>query len=145
MIKRSKKSKMALSATPAFLFKRNLRKQMHRNAAGATGGQKVLLDSIFDIVESQLTKTYELHINNLLIDLKHYFNMDSESFKFLKNRVILFLSDDDKTFHNDVRRALIDMMSKPKVVTDFKGGHLALVINCDRYVEMVTEYIQSRE
>ncbi len=145
MIKKSQKSKRKLSITPAFLFKKKLRKQMHKNASGATGQQKILLDSIFNIVEAQLTKKYELHITNLLIDLKHYFNMDSESFKFLKDRVLLILADDDKTFHNDVRKALIDIMSSPKVITDFKGGHLALVIHCDKYIEVVTEYIKSRE
>ncbi len=145
MIKRSQEHKMILSITPSFLFKRKLRNQMHKNAARATGEQRALLNSIFDIVSTQLSKTYELHITNLLIDLKHYFNMDSNSFKFLKNRVLLILSDDDKTFHNDVRTALVDMMSKPTVVTDFKGGHLALVMNCDRYIQIVTEYIQSRD
>lgn len=144
MIERSQKSKRVLSLTPAFLFKKNLRKQMHKNTAKANEQQKVLLNSIFDIVEAQITKSYEIHIINLLIDVRHYFNMDSDSFRFLKDRVILFLSDDDKTFHNDVRTALIEMMSKPKVITDFKGGHLALVMNCDRYIEIVTEYIQSR-
>ncbi len=145
MLEKSRKSKRILRITPSFIFKRNLRKQMHKNTAGCSSEQKVLLNSIFDIVESQLTKKYELHINSLSIDLKNYFNMDSQSFKFLEDRVILFLSDDDKTFHNDVRTALIDMMPKPKVITDFRGGHLALVINCDRYVALVTEYIQSRE
>ncbi len=144
MIKKSQKSKIKLSMTPAFLFKKKLRNQMHKNAAGATGPQKVMLDNIFNIVESQLTKKYELHITNLLIDLKHYFNMDIDSFKFLKHRVLLILSDDDKTFHNDVRTALINIMSSPRVITDFKGGHLALVINCDRYVSVATEYMQSR-
>ncbi len=145
MIEKSRKSKRSLSITPSFLFKRNLRKQMHKNASSCNDEQKILLNSIFDIVETQLTKKYELHITNLLIDLRNYFNTDRESFKFLQNRVILFLSDDDKTFHNDVRTALIDMMPSSKVITDFRGGHLALVMNCDRYVSLVTEYIQSRE
>ncbi len=62
----------------------------------------------------------------------------------LKDKVLLILSDDDKTFHDEVKNALIDSMPNPTVKTDLTGGHLALMVNCDEYIRIITDYINQR-
>ena len=95
-------------------------------------------------MEQKLTKKYEIHMLNLLIDLENHFGYKKEQFQYLSDKVLLILSDDDNTFHDEVKADLINLMSSPTVVKDLKGGHLSLMVNCEEYVNIIVEYILGR-
>ncbi len=142
MIKSSKKSKRILRCVPFSLFKKLLSKKIiKRYAQGYSYEERALLRSACDIMEEKLTKKYELHMISLLIDLKNYFGSNKAEFEYLSGKVLLILSEDDKTFHDEVKKALIALMTKPTVVTDLVGGHLSLMVNCDEYVRIIVNFI----
>lgn len=70
--------------------------------------------------------------------------MSSEDFAKLDNRVLLILSEDDNTFNQACKDALISIMTNPTVVTDITGGHLALLVKLDKYADTVSDYITER-
>ena len=145
MIKSSNKSKKIVNLIPFSLFKKLISKKvMKRYGANFNSNEKAILKDVCIVMEQKLTKKYEIHMINLLIDLQNNFGSKKEQFKYLNDKVLLILSDDDKTFHDEVKIALIDIMPSPKVITDLKGGHISLMINCDEYVSMIVEYITGR-
>lgn len=146
MINGTHKSKRLLKLIPFTLFKKLISKTVMKKYGGKFDEEgKKSLRSIADIMEEKLTKNYELHMLNLLMDLEHHLGTKREAFLYLDNAVLLILSDDDDTFHGEVKSALIQLMPSPTVVTDLVGGHLALMVNCDEYVEMIVKYIKERD
>lgn len=59
-------------------------------------------------------------------------------------RVLLIFSEDDHTFNQANKDALVRLMPEPTVVTDLAGGHLALMARMDEYVGAVRGFIESR-
>ena len=91
-----------------------------------------------------LTKRYIGHMEGLLADIENYADMKPADFEYLKDRVLLILSDDDDTFNQENKDALVNIMSAPTVIRDLKGGHLALVVRPDAYVQITADYIEKR-
>ena len=48
------------------------------------------------------------------------------------------------TFLPACREDLIALMSSPTVVTDLTGGHLALMVRLEDYVQLVTKFIKAQ-
>ncbi len=142
MIRSSKKSKRILRCVPFSLFKKLLSKKIIKKyGRDYSEKERELLRSACDIMEKKLTKKYELHMINLLIELQNHFGSKREEFAYLAGKVLLILSEDDKTFHDEVKKALIDLMTEPTVITDLVGGHLSLMVNCDEYVRNIINFI----
>lgn len=57
---------------------------------------------------------------------------------------MLILSEDDNTFDQASKEALISIMTKPTVITDITGGHLALLIKLEKYADVIERYILQR-
>lgn len=100
------------------------------------------MTGICDIMDTLLTKPYELHMANLLIELKNHFDMVPEDFTYLDKNVLLLLSEDDYTFHEEVKSALATSMPKAKLITDLTGGHLSLMVNPSKYVQTIVDFIK---
>lgn len=92
----------------------------------------------------QLTREYEYHMIDMLVDLENYQEMVPADFAGVKNKVLLILSEDDQTFHQTVKNSLIELMPDPVVVTNITGGHLALLLRIAKYVKTVRDFILSR-
>ncbi len=145
MVESSKKNKKLLKYMPLSAFKILIKTKIKKQYAKKfTDRQKAMLDNLLKIMDKQLTKSYEEHMIDLLIDLENYFGMKKSSFEFLNDKVLLILSDDDETFHKEVEDALMMLMPSPTISTDLKGGHLALLVNSKKYVDIITEYISLR-
>ncbi len=143
MMQSTKKSIRLLRFIPFSLFKKLLRKKIiSKYGSTFNDHDKKVLIELCDIMDGMLTKNYELHMMNLLIDLKNHFGLTKENMAFLHKKCLLILSDDDKTFNNDVKLALIDIMPSPTLVSNLVGGHLSLLVNPSEYVSIITEYIQ---
>ena len=103
-----------------------------------------IMGEFIDEMMSSITKKHELHVNYLLKDMKNYWNMEKTDFAQYDNRVLLALSDDDPTFNDSVKQALISIVPNPVVVTNIRGGHLALFLNMDDYIKAVKDFIDQK-
>ncbi|MFI3329377.1 MAG: alpha/beta hydrolase [bacterium] len=145
MMDRTKKSKKLIKILPMNLFKKLIRKKItKKHAKEFNEEQKEILNDMFDIMDDQLQRNYQLHMSDLLIDLENHLNNKKESYKYLDDKAFLILSEDDKTFTQEVKDELYNLMYNPTLKTDLLGGHIALLIKCDEYVSIITEYIKRR-
>ncbi len=145
MLKSTSKAKKMLKLLPLSALKKQISGAVFKKyASDFSESEKYLLRELCDIMEKKLTKAYELHMLNLLIDMENHNGMTSAEFLFLNDTVLLMLSEDDKTFSDGVKNALIELMPNPTMITDLEGGHLALMVNCDRYVDIIVDYIGKR-
>ncbi len=145
MLKSTNKAKKMLKLLPLSALKKQISGAVFKKyAADFSESERHLLRELCDIMEEKLTKPYELHMLNLLIDMENHNGMKKADFLYLDDMVLLMLSKDDETFSDGVKQALIDLMPSPTTITDLKGGHLALMVNCERYVEIIVAYIDKR-
>ncbi len=144
MIKQSAKSKKTVKLIPFPLVKKMISKTvMKKYASDFSAEERDVLKNFCGIMERTLEKSYEVHMIDILIQLENHMNSKPEHFVFLEGKVLLVLSNDDHTFHDEVKQALIELMPKPKVYTELTGGHLALLVRCEVYVTLVSHFITS--
>lgn len=67
-----------------------------------------------------------------------------KDFEFLKGNVLIIEPSDDKTFTDDIKEALINIMTEPVVVNNIEGGHLAMMFNTDNYIKIIDEFLDSQ-
>jgi len=145
MIKRQKKAKKTLSFIPFPLYKHFVKYAvMKKRVNGFTDQEKALMESLCNTMLKLLTKQYEYHMIDFLVDIQNHFGMTPKDFQHWNDKVLLILSEDDATFNQACKDSLTAIMPNPTVITDITGGHLALIIKLDKYTDTVTNYILSR-
>ena len=117
---------------------------MNQTTSEFTQKEKELMEELCDVMMKLLTKPYELHMIDFLIDTQNHFGMSREDFSPWENKVLLILSEDDTTFTQECKDALISVMTNPTVVTNLTGGHLALLVRLDEYTKCISSYICDR-
>lgn len=108
------------------------------------GDKKVYntIKELIKILEPELSKEHFVHMTHLLGDLRNHFGLyKKEDFEYLKGKVLIIEPVDDKTFTNDIKRALYNMMSEPKVIEKVEGGHLAIMFHPDGYMKLIDDFI----
>ena len=145
MIENQKQSKKMLKFVPFSLFKKLIKfTVMKKKTDGFTEQERNRMENLCDAMLKLLTKEYEYHMADFLIDTENHFGMTSEDFAQFNDRVLLILSEDDNTFNQACKDSLISIMTNPTVVTDITGGHLALLVKLEKYSETVSDYIIKR-
>lgn len=145
MIKSQEKFKKLLLILPLSAVKQSIRRMvMDQKKSGLTSQEQVVMEELCGIMMELLTKEYERHMIELLIDTQNHLGMTKETFVPWDNRVLLMLSEDDTTFTQDCKDALIAVMPNPTVVTNLTGGHLALLFRLEEHIRCITEYISER-
>lgn len=145
MIESQQKSKKLLSVIPFSLYKRLIKwAVMKKKTGGFTPEEKSLMAGLCDGMLELLTRDYEYHMIDFMIDAQNHLGMTGETFSRWKDRVLLILSEDDDTFNQACKDALISVMPEPTVVTNLTGGHLALLIRLETYAALVSDYIGKR-
>ena len=145
MIRSEAKSKKMMRFIPFGLFKRLMKMAvMKKMAPTFTQEEKTLMEGLCDAMQTLLTREYELHMIDFLVDAQNHFGMTRTDFEKWDDQVLLILSEDDHTFNQACKDSLIAVMSNPTVVTDILGGHLALLVKLEQYVQTVSEYIMKR-
>lgn len=145
MIKSQEKFKKLLSILPLSTVKQSIKRVVMDHKKGElTPTEKAVMEELCDIMMELLTKEYERHMIDLLIDAQNHLGMSNETFVPWDNRVLLMLSEDDTTFTQDCKDALIAVMPNPTVVTNLTGGHLALLFRLEEHIRCITEYISER-
>ena len=102
-------------------------------------------EGLADVMMEMLTKKYELHMIDMLLDCGNHLNMEKKDFAYLEDRVLLMLAEDDETFSSEARKQLVDIMTKPTTAADVGGGHLGAIMDTENYAVTVTDYIRERE
>lgn len=144
MIRSQKKSKKLLSILPFSLYKKMIKwAVMKKKTADFTEKEKALMEGLCDAMLALLTREYEFHMIDFLIDAENHFGMIPDDFTRWEGKVLLILSEDDHTFNQACKDSLIAVMPNPAVVTDITGGHLALLVKLDKYASVVTEFISN--
>ncbi|MCM1127260.1 MAG: alpha/beta hydrolase [Lachnospiraceae bacterium] len=132
--------KMPLSLLPVLMnlaFKKHLKDN--------PGGQNAIKE-ILNQVKPDLTNEYLCHMGHLLGDLRNHAGTHSkEDFAYLKGRVLIIEPDDDKTFTADIKEALIESMTNPTVVRELPGGHLAMMLDTDGFMEIIDNFMDGQE
>ena len=145
MFQNIQKSKKLLAFTPFGQYKKLMKKVILKNQTeGFTEKEIKLIEGLCDIMIELINKPYVIHMLDLLTDLKKHFGHTPTDFAYLKNRVLLILSEDDETFTKDCKKALIEIMPEPTVITNLTGGHMALLVRLEKYTDIVSEYILNR-
>lgn len=146
MIESEKKAKKMLNFIPFSLFKKMMKSAvMKKKTGGFTAEEKELMEGLCDAMLRLLTKEYEMHMCDFLIDTQNHFGMVRDDFAFVENKVLLILSEDDDTFNQPCKDSLIEIMTNPTVITNITGGHLALLVRLEKYAAAVRNYILRTE
>ncbi len=144
MIERQRRLQKTLGPVPLPLLKRMMKTEVMKMFDDSPGSKSDARE-LCDIMAEQLDKPYAYHMVDLLANAETHIGMVREDFARWDDRVLLILSEDDKTFHPDCTSSLVEIMTNPTVVTDLEGGHLSLIVHPERYVELVTDYILQRD
>ena len=117
-------------------------KKYLKDKPGAYDAVKEMMEQL----KPDMTKEYFCHMTSLLADLRNYMGTHhKEDFAFLKGRVLIIEPDDDKTFTDDIKEALINIMPSPAVVRRMKGGHLAMIFNPDAFLKIINRFMDSQK
>lgn len=130
---------------PVSLLRGVFLKRMDKQFIHCTPNEKKYLTDLFQYIFTRLTKRHEYNMCSLMIDLKNEVEISKNDYSYLDKKVLLLLSEDDQTFGDRVKQALIKMMPNPVVNTGITGGHLALLIKIDLYIQAVTHFINGIE
>lgn len=144
MLKQVNSTLFLLNLLPFGSVNRTTRKKiMERARSELTEPSLSILKGFCDDMKRLMTKEYAIHMSRLLKDLKNHWNMRSDDFSMYRGRVLLLLSEDDDTFCDEVKRAVIDVMPAPKVKADIRGGHMAFLFSAKEYVCAIQDFIDS--
>lgn len=103
------------------------------------------ITKLLAILKKDLNKSYMSHMDGLLGDLRNHYGTHTKSdFEKYDGEVLIIEPDDDLTFTPDMKKALFDLMTNPQIITDFNGGHLALLLDSDRYLAIVEQFLAHR-
>lgn len=142
---KEKKNKRLYGNFPMFLlpaimgiaFKKHLKNSPEVYAA---------IKELMKQIRPSMTNAYFVHMDTLLGDLRSAFGTHhKEDFAYLKGRVLIIEPNDDKTFTDDIKEALINIMTEPQVVKDIEGGHLAMMLNPDEILDIMNKFIASQK
>ncbi|WP_270538895.1 alpha/beta fold hydrolase [Bifidobacterium bifidum] len=114
-----------------------------RKTQDLSSGERRLMQGLCDVLKQLLSRPYQRHMADLLIDAASHADMVTADFARWTGRVLLILSEDDHAFNQANKDALVRLMPDPTVVTDLTGGHLALLVRMDEYMDTVRAFIGS--
>lgn len=144
MLKRIDKSLFIMKFLPFGFVKKQMKKAvLSKTSTQLSEAEKEIMADLCDEMVVSLTKKYQIHMSLRLKDLQNHWNMERADFVHLKGKILLILSDDDDTFNESVKDTLISIMPEPVVVTDILGGHLALMLKFDRYLQTIVQFIDA--
>lgn len=145
MPKRLRKYVWLVRIFPISILKKVLIKRTEKRSNQVPSEENRYMADLFRYCYSRLTRRHELKMCSLIIDLTNERGIKKDDFSHLDKKVLLLLSDDDDTFGDPVKKALVGMMPNPVVNTGICGGHLALVTNRELYIRTVTEFLNGIE
>lgn len=102
------------------------------------------IKELIKILEPEMSTEHFVHMTYLLGDLRNHFGLyKKEDFAYLRGKVLIIEPVDDKTFTDDIKKALCNMMTEPTVIDEVDGGHLAIMFNPDGYIKLIDEFVSN--
>lgn len=144
MKKRQTKSLRMIKLMPFGIVKKVMMKAVNLKVAKLPEEGREEFAQLADIMLEMLTKKYEIHMIQMLLNCEKHMGMVKEDFVFLDDKVLLILAEDDETFTAEARQQLVDIMTNPTTVKDMDGGHLGAIMDVENYAVAVVEYIRGR-
>ena len=142
---KEKKNKRLYGHFPMFLLPAIMELAFKKHLKNSPETQRAIKE-LMKQIKGSMTNEYFVHMDTLLGDLRSSFGTHhKEDFAYLKGRVLIIEPDDDKTFTDDIKEALINIMTEPKVVRDLKGGHLAIMLSPHEILGIIDEFISSQQ
>ena len=100
-----------------------LKKSMAKVKEGTTEEQDYI-KSVFKDLFAPYTKQKELQMQRLLLGLMDEASYTPNDFMQLEGKTLLLISPDDKTFSDESKQQLIQLMPNTIVNTSIRGGHI---------------------
>lgn len=107
--------------------------------AGGSG----LADGFFAIARSFID-SYSFISFNYPIEFEDNNSTADAIYELIKDLKATNVPSDDKTFTDDIKESLINIMTEPVVVNNIEGGHLAMMFNTDNYIKIIDEFLDSQ-
>ncbi|MCT4545046.1 MAG: alpha/beta hydrolase [Vallitalea sp.] len=103
------------------------------------------LSTVIGLLKGSITNEYWYHMDLLLGDLMNeYGTHKPNDFVTFQNEVMLIFSEQDTIFSDELKDALIRLMPDSSVIHNINGGHLALIVNPQNYINMINTFISER-
>lgn len=103
------------------------------------------LTEVVDLLKDSINTDYWYHMDLLLGDLTNEFGTHKAAdFTSYQNEVMLIFSKEDTIFCDNVKKALIRLMPDSTLVHNLEGGHLALIVNPDIYIQKIDDFLSER-
>ena len=142
---KEKKNKRLYGHFPMFLLPAIMGLAFKKHLKNSPETQRAIKE-LMKQIKGSMTNEYFVHMDTLLGDLRNSFGTHhKEDFAYLKGRVLIIEPDDDKTFTDDIKESLINIMTEPKVVRDLKGGHLVIMLSPDEILGIIDKFISSQQ
>lgn len=114
-----------------------------RKTQDLSSGERRLMQGLCDVLKQLLSKPYQRHMADLLIDAASHADMVTAVISRGGPAACCSSSEDDHTLNQANKDALVRLMPDPTVVTDLTGGHLALLVRMDECMDTVRAFIGS--
>ena len=142
---KEKKNKRFYGNFPMFLLPAIMGLAFKKHLKNEPEIQKAVKE-LMNQIKGSMTNAYFVHMDTLLGDLRNHFGTHHKAdFAFLKGRVLIIEPEDDKTFTEDIKDALVNIMTEPKVVRDMQGGHLAIMLSPDETLQIMDEFFATQK
>lgn len=141
MLKTLKKAILLTRLVPMSLLRKILLRRMERHLLQYTPDENKYLAELFGCMFNRLTGRHERNMCSLMLDLENELDCTKDTYSYLDKKVLLILSEDDETFGEPVKQALVNVMPNPVVNREISGGHLAVFYKTDLYINTVTQFI----
>lgn len=142
---KEKKNKRFYGHFPMFLLPGIMGLAFKKHLRNAPETQKAIKE-LMKQIKGSMTNEYFVHMDTLLGDLRNHFGTHHKAdFAFLKGRVLIIEPEDDKTFTDDIKEALVNIMTDPKVVRDMQGGHLAIMLSPDETLQIIDQFFATQK
>jgi len=102
------------------------------------------MKSFFTWAFKDYTGKFDVHMTSLLVDIMNQRPCRKDEFEYLKGRVMLILPDDDESFTTQMQMDLTTLFEDPYVVEHVTGGHLAPILQTEKYVKEIDTFMQER-
>lgn len=145
MKKRQSKSRRLIKIMPFGIAKKFMMKAVRKKMEKLPSEQREQFESLADVMLNMLTKEYELHMIDMLIDCGNHLDISKKDFEAFSDKVMLVINDDDETFSAETKQQLIDVMTAPTVIREKSGGHLGALMDIENYAVSVVNFIRERE
>ncbi len=107
---------------------------------GTTDDEYQYMKDFFTWAFKDYTGQYDVHMTSLLVDIMNQKPCSKVEFSYLKGKVLLILPVDDGTFDSQMQNDLISLFEEPCVVDNISGGHLAPIMQTEKYVTAIKEF-----